>query len=117
MYSSVARNAAKPRSGDPVWTKIREAAQTAAAAEPVLAGTLHATILPQPQFERALSYHLARRGGLTAGPAALIRQIFDEALSADPAIGLAARLDIVAVADRDPACTSHLHPLLWFKGS
>jgi serine O-acetyltransferase len=49
-------------------------------------------------------------------PAALIRQIFDEALNDDPAIGYAARADIVAVADRDPACTSYLDPLLWFKG-
>ena len=116
MDSAVAKNAAEPRSVDPVWTKIREAAQTAAAAEPVLAGTLHATILSQPKFENALSYHLARLAGTTEVPAALIRQIFDEALAADPAIGLAARLDIVAVADRDPACTSHLDPLLWFKG-
>jgi serine O-acetyltransferase len=116
MDSAVAKNAAEPRSVDPVWTKIREAAQTAAAAEPVLAGTLHATILSQPKFENALSYHLARLAGTTEVPAALIRQIFDEALTADPAIGLAARLDIVAVADRDPACTSHLDPLLWFKG-
>jgi serine O-acetyltransferase len=116
MDSAVAKNAAEPRSVDPVWTKIREAAQTAAAAEPVLAGTLHATILSQPKFESALSYHLARLASTTEVPAALIRQIFDEALTADPAIGLAARLDIVAVADRDPACTSHLDPLLWFKG-
>jgi serine O-acetyltransferase len=116
MDSAVAKNAAEPRSVDPVWTKIREAAQTAAAAEPVLAGTLHATILSQPKFESALSYHLARLASTTEVPAALIRQIFDEALTADPAIGLAARLDIVAVADRDPACTSHLDPFLWFKG-
>ena len=81
------RNAAEPRSVDPVWTKIREAAQAAAAAEPVLAGTLHATILSQPRFEGALSYHLARLVGTTEVPAALIRQIFDEALTDDPAIG------------------------------
>src|SRR4029453_14310015 len=116
MDSAVAKNAAEPRSVDPVWTKIREAAQTAAAAEPVVAAPLHAPILSQPKFESALSYHLARLAGTTEVPAALIRQIFDEALSADPAIGLAARLDIVAVADRDPACTPHPTPLLWFKG-
>jgi serine O-acetyltransferase len=63
MDSAVAKNAAEPRSVDPVWTKIREAAQTAAAAEPVLAGTLHATILSQPKFENALSYHIARLAG------------------------------------------------------
>jgi len=121
MDSAVVKNPAEPKSSetravDPVWTKIREAAQQAAASEPVLAGTLHATILSQPRFESALSYHLARLVGTTEVPAALIRQIFDEALSDDPAIGYAARADIVAVADRDPACTSHLDPLLWFKG-
>ncbi len=116
MDSAVLKNAAEPRSVDPVWTRIREAAQTASAAEPVLAGTLHATILSQPKFEGALSYHLARLAGTTEVPAALIRQVFDEALTADPTIGLAARADIVAVVERDPACTSHLDPLLWFKG-
>jgi serine O-acetyltransferase len=109
-------NAPEPRSVDPVWSKIREAAQAAAAAEPVLAGTLHATILSQPRFESALSYHLARLVGTTEVPAALIRQTFEEAFIADPGIALAARADIVAVADRDPACTSLLDPLLWFKG-
>jgi serine O-acetyltransferase len=110
------RNSAELRSVDPVWAKIREAAQSTAAAEPVLAGTLHATILSQPRFESALSYHLSRLVGTTEVPAALIRQIFDEAFNADPDICLAARADMVAVADRDPACTSLLDPLLWFKG-
>ena len=35
MDSAVFKNAAEPRSVDPVWTRIREAAQAAAAAEPV----------------------------------------------------------------------------------
>src|SRR5436305_14193815 len=106
MDSAVAKNPVESRSVDPVWARIREAAQQAAAADPVLAGLLHATILSQSRFEGALSYHLARLVGTTEVPAALIRQIFEEALSADPAIGYAARADIVAVSDRDPACTS-----------
>ena len=116
MDSAVVKNVTEPRSVDPVWTRIREAAQQAAAADPVLAGMLHATILSQPRFESALSYHLARLVGTTELPAALIRQIFEEAFTSDPAIGYAARADIVAVTDRDPACTSDLDPLLWFKG-
>jgi len=60
MDRAVATNAAEPRSADlrsvdPVWERIREAAQLAAAAEPVLAGTLHATILSQPRFETRAS--------------------------------------------------------------
>ena len=116
MDSAIAKSQAEPRSVDPVWSKVREAAQATAAAEPVLAGTLHATVLSQSRFEGALSYHLARLAGTTEVPAALIRQTFDEAFAADARIGLAARADIVAVTERDPACTSHLDPLLWFKG-
>ena len=121
MDSVLQKTPAEPRSADlravdPVWAKIREAAQAAAASEPVLAGTMHATILSQPRFESALSYHLARLAGTTEVPAALIRQTFDEAFASDSTICLAARADIVAVADRDPACTSQLDPLLWFKG-
>lgn len=116
MDRALVESTAELRSVDPVWVKIREAAQAASAVEPVLAGTLHATVLSQSKFEGALSYHLARLAGTTEVPAALIRQVFDEALTADPAIGLAARADIVAVCERDPACTSHLDPLLWFKG-
>jgi serine O-acetyltransferase len=118
MDSAVFKNTAEPRTAsvDPVWSKIREAATAASAAEPVLAGMLHATVLSQPRFESSLSYYLARLAGTKEVPAALIRQVFDEALTADPAIGLAARADIMAVTERDPACTSHLDPLLWFKG-
>jgi len=118
MDSAVFKGIVEPRTAsvDPVWSKIRDAAVAASAAEPVLAGMLHATVLSQPRFESTLSYHLARLAGTTEVPAALIRQIFDEALAADPAIGLAARADIMAVAERDPACTSLLDPLLWFKG-
>lgn len=116
MDSAAAKKQAGVPSVDPVWNRVRDAAQAAAAAEPVLASTLHATILSQPSFENALSYHLAHLAGANEVPAALIRQIFDEALAADPDIGLAARADIMAVTDRDPACPSLLHPLLWYKG-
>ena len=73
MDRAVAKNPTESRSADlrsvdPVWERIREAAQSAAAAEPVLAGTLHATILSQPRFESALSYHLARLVGTTEVP-------------------------------------------------
>ena len=116
MDSAVVKNAAEPRSVDPVWTRIREAAQAAAAAEPVLAGTLHATILSQPRFEAALSYHLARLAATTEVPAALIRQTFDEALTADPAIGLAARADIVAVDRARPGLHLAARPAAVVQG-
>ena len=49
-------------------------------------------------------------------PAALIRQTFAEAIARDASIGEAFRADIMAVADRDPACLRMMEPLLYFKG-
>ena len=37
-------------------------------------------------------------------------------LAHDPSIGEAFRADIMAVADRDPACMRFIEPLLYFKG-
>ena len=39
-----------------------------------------------------------------------------DALEAEPEIGHAARADIIATFDRDPACHRYVDPLLYFKG-
>jgi len=45
--------------GDPIWSRIRAETREAAAAEPILASFLHATILNHDELECALSFHLA----------------------------------------------------------
>jgi serine O-acetyltransferase len=63
-----------------------------------------------------VSHRVASRLDHRDLPAALIRQTFDEATSRDSSIGEAFRADIMAVADRDPACLRMMEPLLYFKG-
>ena len=46
----------------------------------------------------------------------ILREIADQAYRSDPSLGAAARADIVAVTDRDPACHRFIQPLLYFKG-
>jgi serine O-acetyltransferase len=46
----------------------------------------------------------------------ILREIADGAYQDDPGLGAAARADILAVFDRDPACHRYLQPLLFFKG-
>lgn len=101
---------------DPVWQSIRQAAQTLAVEEPILGSLVHASVLNQSRFENALAYILAQRLGTEEAPAMLLRQVFDAVLAADPDIGAAARADLAAVYDRDPACQSQLEALLFFKG-
>lgn len=46
----------------------------------------------------------------------LLGQVFDGVFTANADIGAAARADLAAVCDRDPACNSPLEALLFYKG-
>jgi serine O-acetyltransferase len=101
---------------DPIWSRIRDEAETAVAKEPLLGGLIHSSVLHHPSLERALSYRIALKLASGEMSEQLVREIVDEALAADPEIGQAVRADIVAVFDRDPACHRMIQPLLYFKG-
>jgi serine O-acetyltransferase len=101
---------------DPIWSALRQQAEAMAAAEPSLAGFVHAIILQHDRLEQALSYHLARKlGGEDLSPLA-IREMFDHAIAADDGIGAALRADLSAVFERDPACHFYLDAFLFYKG-
>jgi len=101
---------------DPVWSRITREAEAAVVDEPLLGGLVHGCILHHGSLEAALAYRMAQK--LASGDMSeqLIREIADDAYCADPTLGAAARADIVAVFDRDPACHRFLQPLLYFKG-
>jgi serine O-acetyltransferase len=101
---------------DPVWQRITDEAQAAVADEPLLGGMLHATVLHHGDLESALAYRLAQKLANGEMSEQIIREMGDEAYATEPALGDAARADIVAVFDRDPACHRFLQPLLYFKG-
>ena len=101
---------------DPVWSRIRDEAQEIARQEPALGGFLFAAVLNHDNFEQALIHRLAARLGNADLGADLVVQAFADALEADPEIGHAARADIIATFDRDPACHRYVDPLLYFKG-
>jgi serine O-acetyltransferase len=101
---------------DPVWSRLRGEAESAARDEPAIAHFLIATILNHETLEGAVMHRVAARLGHAAVCSDLVAQTFAEAIEADPGIGEAFRADIAAVADRDPACTRFLEPVLYFKG-
>jgi len=101
---------------DPVWHRIREEAEAIARGEPSLGGFIFGTILNHERLEQALTHRLAQRLTNADISAELIIQAFEDALEADAEIGVAARADILAVYDRDPACHRYVEPFLYFKG-
>jgi len=110
------REAAELSSVDPVWGTIRADARALLANEPALASLVISTILSYERFEDALAHRLAERLDHSDVSADLIRQAFGEALAARPEIGAAARADLAATFERDPACHRAIEPLLYFKG-
>jgi serine O-acetyltransferase len=101
---------------DPLFARIRQEAEEAIRREPELALFLAVNILNHDTLEGAVSHRVASRLDHRDLPAALIRHTFEEAIARDPSIGEAFRADIMAVADRDPACLRMIEPLLYFKG-
>lgn len=112
----MAHTQAKITELDPIWSRIRDEAETAVADEPLLGGMIHSSVLHHNTLEAALAYRISQK--LASGEMAeqLLREIVDQALVSDPGIADAARADIVATFDRDPACFRMIQPLLYFKG-
>lgn len=101
---------------DPVWTRVCEEARTAIISEPLLGGLVHTSLLHHASMERALAYRFSLKLASGEMSEQILREIADEAYASDPDLGRAARADMVAVYDRDPACHRYLQPMLFFKG-
>ena len=101
---------------DPVWARIRTEAKAAIEKEPLLGGLIHTSLLHHASLECALAYRMSVKLASREMSEQILREIADEAHAEDASLGIAARADIIAVFDRDPACHSFVQPLLFFKG-
>jgi len=101
---------------DPVWDRIRAEAEEIVENEPILGGLVHSGILHHRNLERSLAYRMSLKLASGEMTDQILREIVDEAYREDPSLGQAARADIVAVFERDPACHRFIQPVLFFKG-
>ena len=112
----MAEKKAKMAAVDPVWTRICDEAVAAVREEPLLGGLIHSGILHHGSMERSLAYRFSLKLASGEMSEQILREIADEAYSSGPDLAQAARADLVAVFDRDPACHRFLQPILFFKG-
>ena len=101
---------------DTVWDLMRWEAYQEAQREPLLVSFLHSSILNHASLESSLAFLLANKLNSPAMISTQIQSLILEALSAAPSIGRSLRADIMAVRDRDPACTCLPDVFLYFKG-
>ena len=99
-----------------LWHAIRREVQLRADFEPIMSTFFHATVLNHETIEGALSFLLASKLDSPVVSSMAIREIIEEAYSAEPSIIRAAEIDIKATRSRDPACNSYSTPFLFFKG-
>jgi serine O-acetyltransferase len=107
---------AKLSSVDPVWQRVCDEAVEAIKAEPLLGGLIHSSLLHHATMERALAYRFSLKLASGEMSEQILREIADEAYASDPELAQAARADLMAVFERDPACHRFLQPILFFKG-
>ncbi len=100
---------------DTAWTNLRAEAAQERSSESALA-RLYESILKSRSFEDALARNLTRRLGHPSLPAEDLKHLLLEVLYIDGSIGEAARVDLSAVVERDPASGRLLEPFLFFKG-
>ncbi|MBW6505590.1 MAG: serine O-acetyltransferase [Rhodobacteraceae bacterium] len=112
----MAEKRAKISAVDPVWTRICEEARNAVHDEPLLGGLIHSGLLHHASFEGALAYRFSLKLASGEMSEQILREFADEAYGDAPDLGRAARADLVAVHERDPACHRYLQPILFFKG-
>lgn len=101
---------------DPIWDQIRNEAHEIVAQEPLMGGLVHACILHHDRLEKALSYRIAAKLSSNEMSMVILRDIAEDAYAASPDLVEAARADLRAVYERDPACHRLAQPLLYFKG-
>ncbi len=101
---------------DPLWTRIQREARVAVREEPLLGALIHAGLLHHATFEAALAYRFSLKLASREMSEQILRELADAAYARSPELALAARADIEAVYDRDPATHRMMQPILFFKG-
>ncbi len=101
---------------DPIWSQLRSEAEAIVAAEPALAGFVYASVLNHDKLEDAVAHRIATRLDSHALDGGVVERGFAEMLEAWRDYSVALRADLIAVYDRDPACSRFIEPMLYFKG-
>lgn len=100
-----------------VWAAINREIAEQVKHEPLLASFLYETVLYHKTLSEGLGFLLSNKLDSSQLRATLIRELFQAAHAADPAMVEMAAADLEAVVNRDPAAAGlHSIPFLYFKG-
>lgn len=113
---AIASSGSAPARHDSLWTRIQREARVAVRQEPLLGSLIHAGLLHHSSFQAALAYRFSLKLASREMSEQILREIADDAYSRTPELTQAARADLEAVYDRDPATHRLMQPVLFYKG-
>ena len=99
-----------------IWNTIIKEAKNVASEEPALVSHIYETVINQPDFAHAMAFHLAGKFQDSTISAVSYNHLFIEIMKSDKGIVEAAKADLRAIKQRDPATSSYIMPLLYYKG-
>ena len=99
-----------------VWKSIQEAASETHSREEGLRVLLEDVVLNRSCLGASLGVRLARKIAREDVTREELAPLLSGILQKDPTLVESAARDLVAIVDRDPACSSALQPLLFYKG-
>lgn len=98
------------------WEKLFQEAQEIAVQEPCTRNVVTERILNRDSMSDSLAHVLAGQLNDPNLDLAIMQDLFKEVFVNDPKVVYQAVMDLEATLDRDPACTSMIEPLMFFKG-
>ncbi len=99
-----------------LWQTLRQEARAIAQTEPILAPILRRTLLDRGTLQDALAHRLASHLATAEMDAVACQALLSEGFDEDPAIVLQSARDLIAICSNDPACRTHIHAYLNYKG-
>ena len=99
-----------------IWAEIRDAAMAMAEHEPHLKRMLDDVVISRQNLSESLAVRLARRLSREDMQRAELEPLLGDILAGNEQVMRSVARDMIAIVDRDPACTSALEPLLFYKG-
>ncbi len=101
---------------DRIWKEIHDSAIEVAECEPHLQHMLDDVVISRGNLAESLAVRLARRLAREDMQRAELEPLLGDILAANDRVMRSVARDMIAIVDRDPACSSALEPLLFYKG-
>jgi len=106
----------KVADADKVWQDMLQHAIEVVEKEQKLGSLLHDVILSCDSLSESIVRRLSRKLARVDMSRYELEPLLMEVVSEEPKIVMSAMHDMVAIHDRDPACSSPIEPLLFYKG-